>query len=122
MRKWLKKMNNKDYWSDFIFIWKGIIIILIFLVIGINGAEKGINDLTNYQYNDHALNFKIIEPGDYQISFLGKVINIRQLLSIGRMKVRDGKVNLQFNKDAMAFEHVFGLKDVNDLKASGKNK
>ncbi len=112
MLKWVRKINNKDYLSDFIFIWKGIIVILLLLIVGITGAEKGINDLTNYQYDGHALSFEMIEPGNYQISFLGKVLNIRQLLSVGRMKIRDGRVTLQFNKDAMVFDHMFRLKGV----------
>lgn len=97
----MKKENNLI--EDFFFLFKGIGILTLVIIIGIGISKLGIDSLTNQKGAITLGNFQLLEDGSYQLTFLGGIVKTPKAIQLGQIENNDGQVSLKIGSKQLRF-------------------
>lgn len=109
----MKRINNLA--DDLLFLFKGVAILLMVIIIGIGLSKIGIDSLTNHQDATGATSLLLLDNGSYQLTFLGEKIQTPPAIKLGEIENNSGQVTIKFGKRQWVFNTTLQIGKVEVL-------
>lgn len=108
--KWINNLTD-----DLLFLFKGVGILLLVIIIGIGLSKMGIDSLTNHQQETGDTSLTLLDNGSYQLTFLGEKIQTPPAIQLGQIENKFGQVTIKFGKHQWVFNTTLQIGQVEVL-------
>lgn len=101
--------------NDLLFLFKGVGILLMVIIIGVALSKLGVDSLTSKKDDFSATGLLRLDNGSYQLTFLGEKVQTPPAIKLGEIKNQSGQIMVKMGKKQWVFSTTLQIGQVDVL-------